>query len=134
MSRPKKVTVAIPGVLVPRPNGKGALMQGGSHPNAGHPRSELRAMMRGAISEWWPTIVTRFPKFSDSDKVRAVDLAARYGLGLQTQQLTPAAIEEQVQALGSVIMEKLADKGFSRDQAEEFMRDVVTETKKRTEQ
>lgn len=122
------------GVLVARANGQGALQQGGSHANSGPLRSELRAEMRGSIKEWWPKIREGFDQFDDGDKLKAVDLAGKYGLGLQTQQLTPAAIEEQVQALGTVIMEKLKDAGYTQDAAEAFMADVVQETKRRLEQ
>lgn len=136
--KPKEVTVS--GALsdgarlVTRPATGGALKQGGRHANSGPLRSELRSDMREAIKSWWPKIVKNFPRFDDGDQLKAVDLAAKYGLGLQTQALTPAAIEEQVAALGAVIMEQLQQQGFSKEAAETFMVTVVSETKRRIEQ
>lgn len=132
MTRRKKIDPEN-GALVVQHNGKGALQRGGVHANSGPLRSELREEMRGSIKAWWPRIKERFPTFSDGDQLKAVDLAAKYGLGLQTQQLTPAAIEEQVQALGSVLMEKLQESGFTKEAAETFLRDALQETKRRVE-
>jgi hypothetical protein len=136
--KPKEVTVS--GALsdgarlVARPATGGALKQGGRHANSGPLRSELRAEMRGSVKKWWVIVNRDFNKYDDGDKLKAVDLAARYGLGVQTQALTPAAIDEQIGALGSVIMESLAAHGFSKEAAENFMQNVVKETKRRLEE
>lgn len=76
--------------LVPQPNGRGALLAGGvrGHKGAGgRPPSELRALMRGKLQDRLAIIdgILNNRKTSPSDRLRALDFLARYGLGTRTE-------------------------------------------------
>lgn len=73
--------------LVPQPHG-GALMSGGTlghRGGGGRPPSELRARMRDSLEENFhvATEIAQNPDSSDSDRLRALDFLARFGLGLR---------------------------------------------------
>lgn len=86
MKRRRKSAVKSAGTaLVPQPHG-GALLPAGVHGNrggTGRPRDEIRALLRHSLEEALPVLteIIADPAASNSDKLRAIDIAARYGLG-----------------------------------------------------
>jgi hypothetical protein len=72
--------------LIPQPNGKGALLAGGKPGNkggTGRPPSAIRAQMRGSLAERI-SIAEAIADDKDakaSDRLHALDLLAKYGLG-----------------------------------------------------
>jgi hypothetical protein len=72
--------------LIPQPNGKGALLSGGKPGNkggTGRPRMELRDRMVGSLAERVRIAeeIADSPKSAPSDRLRALDFLAKYGLG-----------------------------------------------------
>lgn len=72
--------------LIPQPNGKGALLSGGVPGNRGglgRPRTELRERMCGSLAQRLKIAeqIADNPKSADSDRLRALDFLAKYGLG-----------------------------------------------------
>lgn len=87
----KKIPAEIPAPpLVPQPHG-GALRRGGPNKGAGRPASEIRAKMRGAL---WKRLkiaqeIADDPKANSSDRLKALDFLAKYGMGTQQEVSGP---------------------------------------------
>ena len=62
-------------------------------------------------------------------QARVVDLGFKYGLGTQSQALTPQAVEEQVKVLYDEIVGKLKEMGFSDYSAWSWVADLTKRTK-----
>lgn len=82
--KPAPGTAVVP-TLVPRPDGKGALLSGGMPGNkgGGRPPSAIRATARNAFDEVLP-LITKIVKAKDTkdiDKIRGADVLGRYGMG-----------------------------------------------------
>lgn len=78
-------------VLIPQPHG-GALLSGGEPGHkggGGRPPSEIRARMRGSLAERIKIAeeIADADDSSDSDRLRALDFLAKYGLGTK-QEIT----------------------------------------------
>lgn len=98
--------------LVPQSHG-GALLSGGAPGNAGgtgRPPSELREKMRGSLEERLHVAeaIADNPQSSDTDRLRALDFLAKYGLG--TKQEVTGKDDAPVQA-GVVILPALRTDG-----------------------
>jgi hypothetical protein len=76
--------------MQPGRNG-GKLLVGGVHANAGRPPSELRAQMRGSLAQRIVIAekIADNPKSSDSDRLRALDFLAKYGMGTTVTETDP---------------------------------------------
>lgn len=72
------------GQLVPQPHG-GALRYGGTNAGGtGRPPDEIRAAMRGTLSEILPGLLEKYTK-GEIDHVRFADFLAKYGLGTKDE-------------------------------------------------
>lgn len=93
--------------LVPQPHG-GAIYQGApAHPVAGpgRPRSVIRARMRRHLDE--ELIEATLADWRDN-KLTSLEVAeffAKYGLGTQSQALSPEQVEADVQAITAKFVE-----------------------------
>jgi hypothetical protein len=81
------------GELVPQPHG-GAIRRGakkGNTPGTGRPPSEIRARLRGSFDERIKILeeIAESPESSASDRIRALDVLAKYGLGTQQEHSGP---------------------------------------------
>ena len=77
--------------LIPRPNGRGALNSGGTPGNkggTGRPPSEIRERMRGSLADRLRIAeeIADNKKSNDSDRLKALDFLAKYGLGTTNTQ------------------------------------------------
>lgn len=90
--RPKttaKTTEAVPavGALIPQPHG-GALRNGGPNVGgSGRPKNELREMLRDFAWEKLPGFRAQWDALTPDQQVRALDLALKYGVGTQSEQV-----------------------------------------------
>ena len=82
------------GTLIPQPHG-GALMHGNPSlnliptPGPGRPPSEVRKAARLAFEERIPTLARLADSAeSDSDKIKAIDILGKYGLGTLREMST----------------------------------------------
>jgi hypothetical protein len=83
----KKTTALSTGALRPQPHG-GALRNGGTNKGGtGRPPSEIRAMLRGSFSERVKILeqIADSADASAADRIKAVDMLAKYGLGTQQE-------------------------------------------------
>lgn len=104
------------GALVPQPHG-GALRHGslpGNPPGPGAPPSELRARLRGSLEQRVRVVeeIADRADASDADRLRAIDLLARYGLGT-TRELSVEHVRGKLAETLQAIRESLP-----QDQAE----------------
>ena len=86
MAQATRKTPTKTAIPVPRPNGRGALLPGGMPGNAGgpgRPPSELRERLRGSFADRLAILeeIADDADTSPSDRIRAIDLLAKYGLG-----------------------------------------------------
>jgi hypothetical protein len=87
---------------IPQPHG-GALVPGGGRgpkpgaPNAGRPPSAIRALMRESFAVRIPLAeaIADNPRISPADRLRALDLLGRYGLGT-TRELSVEEVRERL--------------------------------------
>lgn len=89
------------GKLVPQKHG-GALLDGAPDPSRhvpgpGRPASEIRARLRGSFAERIPILesIADSPESSPTDRARAIDLLAKYGLGT-TKELTVEHVQDRL--------------------------------------
>lgn len=77
-----------PRTLVPQAHG-GALKPGGDGVSGGRPPSELRARLRGSLDSRVAILeeIADRPDASPSDRINAISLLARYGLGPPAQEI-----------------------------------------------
>lgn len=103
--------------LVPQAHG-GGLYDGGvighNGSNAGRPPSELRARLRGSFADRVAVLeeIADNPQSSAGDRIRAVDLLAKYGLGAATE-LTTDAVRERLVATITLLREALPAESFN---------------------
>ena len=79
------------GELVPQPHG-GAIRRGGTNRGGtGRPASEIRARMRGSLDERIAIAeqIADNPQSSDSDRLKALDFLAKYGIGTKQEHSGP---------------------------------------------
>lgn len=86
----KSAAKAAKPALIPRPNGKGALLAGGVPGNrggTGRPPSVIRERLRGSFDERVKILeqIADDPKATAADRIKAVDMLAKYGLGTQQE-------------------------------------------------
>lgn len=96
--------------LVPQPHG-GALLAGGKVGNpggTGRPPSEIRKRLRGSFEERIKILeeIADAKEQSSTDRLRAVDLLAKYGLGT-TKELTVEHVRDRLQQTIAAITETL---------------------------
>jgi len=101
--------------LIPQPHG-GALRAGGTRghaPPPGRPPSELRERLRGSFDERVKVLeeIADDSAASSSDRIRAIDLLAKYGLGA-LQGVPDEVIEAKLVATADVI-EALVPEGVA---------------------
>lgn len=99
------------GELVPQPHG-GALRRGslpGNTPGTGRPRNELRDMLRNFAWEKWPDMLARWGDLTDDQQMRALDTALKYGLGTQTEAVTPEDLKDAAKRIVQEIVTILLD-------------------------
>ena len=100
-------------VLVPQPHG-GALLTGGQKgqtPGPGRPPSEIRRTLRKRFDEQIPILleIAKNPEAKETDRIRAIDLLAKYGLGEEkgwSHDLVAALVRE----LADTIERHVSDK------------------------
>ena len=76
--------------LIPQPNGRGALLSGGMPGNrggTGRPKNELRELLRDFAWEKLPGFRAQWDALTPDQQVRALDLALKYGVGTQSEQV-----------------------------------------------
>ena len=81
------------GELVEQPHG-GKIRRGskkGNTPGTGRPASEIRARMRGSLDERIAIAeqIADNPQSSDSDRLKALDFLAKYGMGTKQEHSGP---------------------------------------------
>lgn len=81
------------GELVPQPHG-GAIRHGsteGNTPGTGRPPSAIREQLRGSFSDRIKILeaIADDPEVSPSDRVKAIDMLAKYGLGTRQEVTGP---------------------------------------------
>lgn len=92
--KPKKTSGKTSGrKLIPQPHG-GALLPGaggGPQPGAGRPPSVIRERLRGSFAERIKILeaIADDPEVSPSDRVKAIDMLAKYGLGTRQEVTGP---------------------------------------------
>jgi hypothetical protein len=91
MKSPEKTPA--PGELVPQPHG-GALKHGsteGGPPGPGRPPSAIREQLRGSLVERIKILeaIADDPDSSASDRIKAIDMLAKYGLGTRQEVTGP---------------------------------------------
>ena len=74
---PAQIPEAVP--MRPQPHG-GALRTGGTNPNAGRPRNELRDALRADLERLIPDLRRRY-EAGELDPLKYADFLAKYGLG-----------------------------------------------------
>ena len=90
---------------------------------AGQPPSEVRARLRGSAAERIATLeeIADSPASSNADRVRAIDLLLRYGLG-QLREISTEDVRDKLAQTVALVRAELP-----RDQAEpllERMREI----------
>ena len=96
--------------LVPQPHG-GALYSGGmpGHTGgSGRPRSALRARLRGSLEARVSVLeeIADSPDADPADRIRAVDVLARYGLGAATD-VTVDQVRERLGRTVALLRDRL---------------------------
>ena len=97
------------GELIPQPHG-GALRRGYDR-SPGRPSSEIRRRMRGTFEDRYEVLtdmLEKESKASDGDKLRALDLLLKYGLGSATK-LSVDAVRDRLAETLRVIREEVPD-------------------------
>jgi len=103
---------------VVQPHG-GALLSGGKPGNtggSGRPRSALRARLRGSFEERVAVLegIADDPTAHANDRIRAVDVIARYGLGSADEGLVSAdEVREHLRETIAVLRAALSPEQFS---------------------
>lgn len=118
---PEKLPEAPAPVLVPQPHG-GALLSGGIHGHegtGGRPASEIRKRLRGsfaariAILEEIADGGSDDVKYTAPDRMKAIDILAKYGLGT-TKELTVEHVRDRLhqtlRAIHEVLPKEEAEK------------------------
>lgn len=105
-----KLAAKLP-ALTPQPHG-GALYSGGvpGHIGAGgRPRSVLRQRLRGSFEERIPVLegIADDPTADCQDRIRAVDVLAKYGVGT-VRELSVDEVRERLHTTVEIIRETLA--------------------------
>lgn len=96
--------------LVPQPHG-GALLGGGLPGHAGgggRPSSVLRERLRGSFQERVKVLeeIADDPKADPQDRIRAIDMLAKYGLGV-TRELSVDEVRDRLRETLAVIRRAL---------------------------
>jgi len=107
VSEPAQPSKPLP-VKVPQPHG-GALYRGGLRGNGGgRPPSALRAKLRGSFEKRLKVLeeIADNRKAQPADRIRAIDLLGKYGIG-QLRELSVEAVREKVRRTIEVISESL---------------------------
>jgi hypothetical protein len=109
--------------LIPQPHG-GALLSGGTpgqKGGPGAPPSVLRSRLQGSLAERIKLLeaIADDPTTPPRDRIRAIDVLARYGLGVAAGELTTEDIRERLSKTLDVIRHEL-----SPDEAEHLMRRI----------
>lgn len=94
-------------VKVPQEHG-GALQRGGTpgNPGGGRPPAELRRILRLALEERVEAIKDIADNGAPKDRLKALDLMARYGMGVQKEVTTEHVRERLAQSI-EVIREEV---------------------------
>lgn len=108
----KPVEKPEPGSLVPGRNG--GLIRVGSKPGmnrggSGRPRDELRAMLRDFAWEKFPTLYAKWKDMDVDQRARVVELGLRYGLGTQTEAVTPDDMKDAATRIVNEVVTILLD-------------------------
>lgn len=100
------------GKLVPQKHG-GALLDGAAHPSRhvpgpGRPPSEIRKRLRGSFDERVRILEELADKddISPADRMKAIDLMAKYGLGT-TKELTVEHVRDRLKQTLDIIQRTL---------------------------
>src|SRR5574337_251554 len=107
-----------PGTLVPSPSGHGMLRYGskpGMNGGGGKPKDEIRRMLREwAFSKFdeTPELLQKWGKLETGDKLRALDMALRYGVGTQVEAVTPEDVAATAQRMLAVLVDELTARGW----------------------
>lgn len=95
-------------VLVPQPHG-GALRRGGKPGNlGGRPANAIRRRLRGSFAQRLDTLKDIADNGETGEKLKALDLMAKYGLGT-VKELTVDDVRERVAKTVEVIREHLGE-------------------------
>ena len=97
------------GELVPQPHG-GAIRRGGKpghRPGPGRPPSEIRERVRGSFAERVAILesIIDDPSALNSDRIRALDLLGKYGIGA-VQELSTDDVRHRLERTLEVIRER----------------------------
>lgn len=100
------------GELVRQPHG-GALKRGPggvTKPGTGRPASAIRTRLRGSFDERIAILeaIADDPDASKSDRIKAIDMLGKYGLGA-AQELTTEQVRERLAATVDMIRDRLSE-------------------------
>lgn len=98
--------------MIPQPGNRGALRRGGKRGNkgGGPMPSEIRRLLRERALEKLPAYWQGFNDLTPDQQQKALDMALKYGVGIQVEQVTKAEIESQAKAMLSVFVDWAREK------------------------
>ena len=100
--------------LVPQPHG-GAIRTGGNPGNAGglgRPREHIRATLRQHLDETMLTAVLEEWRAGKTTALQVAEFLGRYGLGTQTETVTPEDVAQTAQRMLAVLVDELVSRGW----------------------
>jgi len=115
---PTPQTPVIGSLSIPTKTG-GRLRYGslpGQNAGAGRPKDKIRKMLRDWVWEKWsetPELALRFAELEPDEKLRALDMALRYGVGTQTETVSADEMRDQAKRMLDVLVDELVTRGWS---------------------
>jgi hypothetical protein len=86
-------------------------------------------MLRTTAAEQYNKLAKQWDTLPEPERVRLTDLGFKYGLGTQSQTLSPQAVEEQVRVLYDELVGLLLAHGHNEGSAWAFVRELIRRTK-----
>jgi hypothetical protein len=86
-------------------------------------------MLRTTAAEQYNKLAKQWDSLPEPERVRLTDLGFKYGLGTQSQTLSPQAVEEQVRVLYDELVGLLLAHGHTEGSAWAFVRELIRRTK-----
>ena len=83
--------------------------QKGQTPGPGRPRDELRAMLRNFAWEKFPTMHARWATLTFDQQQRVIEMGLKYGLGTQTEAVTPDDLKDAATRIVNEVVTILLD-------------------------
>ena len=106
------------GSLVPAKNG-GQIRYGNAKGvytgGPGRPKDQVRRMLRDWAYERFddtPELAAKWADLKPDEKIRALDMALKYGVGTQTETVTPEDVAATAQRMLAVLVDDLTARGW----------------------